>query len=68
MPSINQIEKIEQLNKLDEIATRQIRNVTVAIVAVVVARNVSQAVSMSAVDVARRLVDLKMPFKWGSAV
>jgi hypothetical protein len=50
--------------EIDDILTHQIKNVTVAVVVVVIARNLSQALSMATVDVARRLVDVKLPLKW----
>lgn len=50
--------------QLDEILTRQVRNITLGVIAVVAARNFTQAVAMSITDVSRRLVDLKLPIKW----
>ena len=54
-----------QIDKIDQALTRQIRNVTIACVVVFVAKDFSQAAAMSLVDVTRRVVDLKMPLKWG---
>lgn len=55
---------MDNLDKIDEVFTHQIKNITVGIVAVVVAKNVSQAISMTVVDVSRRLVDIKLPIRW----
>jgi len=54
----------EDTEWLDRVLTRQVRNITIGVVAVVVARNLSQAVAMTITDVSRRLVDLKLPMKW----
>lgn len=54
----------DRLDKIDEVFTHQIKNIAIGVVAVVVAKNVSQAFSMTVVDVGRRLVDIKLPIRW----
>lgn len=54
----------DRLDKIDEVFTHQIKNIAIGVAAVVVAKNISQAFSMVAVDVGRRLVDLKLPIRW----
>jgi hypothetical protein len=54
-----------ELDHIDEVMTRQIRNITLGVVAVTVARGLSNAAGFALGDVCRRLVDLKMPFPKG---